>query len=225
MILRALVLSLVLLALLAPGAAAHVTLNPDAAPAGSFARLDVRVPTEREDASTTRVTVRLPEEILSVSFQPAPGWRRSVQMEELDEPVELFGEPVAERIASVTWSGGRIRPGEFAEFGMVARMPETEGRELVFPALQRYSSGEEVRWIGPAEADEPAPRVRVLAAEPEEGAEPPAGAGTEEQPAPQDDGADDGGRDGLTLGLAAGGLVAGVAGLGVALANRRRPAG
>ena len=39
--------------LLAPAAAqAHVTLQPDTAPAGGFTRLDVRVPNERDDAGT-----------------------------------------------------------------------------------------------------------------------------------------------------------------------------
>jgi uncharacterized protein len=38
-------------------AAAHVTLQPSEVPAGGFTRLDVRVPTEREDAATTKVEV------------------------------------------------------------------------------------------------------------------------------------------------------------------------
>ena len=40
-------------------------------------------------------------------------------------------------------------------------MPAKKGTVLVFPSVQRYSTGETVRWIGGPDADEPAPRVRV----------------------------------------------------------------
>lgn len=43
---------------LAPTAGAHVTLQPSEVPAGGLTRLDVRVPTERENASTTKVEVQ-----------------------------------------------------------------------------------------------------------------------------------------------------------------------
>jgi Domain of unkown function (DUF1775) len=82
-------------------------------------------------------------------------------MRELDEPAEVFGEEVTEVVGTVTWSGGVIQPGEFMEFGFSARMPE-ETTTLEFPAIQTYDSGEEVRWIGPPDAEEPAARVHVL---------------------------------------------------------------
>ena len=88
-------------------AAAHVTLNPGEWEAGGFARLDVRVPNERSNANTTEVTVQFPEGLTFVSFQPKQGWKRTVEVEQLDEPIEVFGEEVTERIASVTWKWGR----------------------------------------------------------------------------------------------------------------------
>jgi len=49
------------LALAVPAAAgAHVTLQPNTAPAGAFTVLNVRVPTERDNASTVKVAVQLP---------------------------------------------------------------------------------------------------------------------------------------------------------------------
>src|SRR5687767_15047250 len=91
----------------APAAAAHVTVDPQEAAAGSFARFDIRVPTER-DVATTKVTVQLPDGLFFVSFQPKPGWKRSVKIEQLAQPVEVLGDEVTERVASVTWSGGSI---------------------------------------------------------------------------------------------------------------------
>jgi hypothetical protein len=108
-----------------------------------------RVPNERDNAGTTQITVRFPEGLTFVSFQPKPGWKRSVEMETLAEPIAVFGEEVTERIASVTWRGGGINPSEFEEFGVSFRVPETPGGSLIFPAPQTYSNGEVVRWIDP----------------------------------------------------------------------------
>ena len=47
-------------AIAAPAAQAHVTLNPRTVTANSFGRLDVRVPNERDDASTKTVVVYFP---------------------------------------------------------------------------------------------------------------------------------------------------------------------
>lgn len=209
--------ALVATLVLAPAAAAHVTLNPREWEAGGFARFAVRVPNERGNASTTRVSLRFPEPILSAGFQPVEGWQRTVRMVELDEPIDVEGEQVTERIDTVTWSGGRIRPGEFQEFGVSFRTPEEPGTELAFPAVQTYSNGEVVRWIGPSDADEPAPIVTVTEAPPEAGeAATPAATPPQAEP---DEGGD-------ALSIVA--LIAGVAGLAAgltALLWRRQPAG
>ena len=209
----------------APVAAAHVTINPPEWEAEGFARFAVRVPNERDGADTTKVTMQFPDQVLSASFQPVEGWRRTVKMASLDEPLEIEGERVTEKIDTVTWSGGRIRPGEFQEFGISFQVPDEPGTDLAFPAVQTYSNGEVVRWIGPEDADEPAPRVTVLEAPPEEGAaaeEEPAATATPAPAAAEDDGGSD------TLSIVA--LVVGAAGLlagGVALirgGGRRRVA-
>lgn len=151
----------------AAAAFAHVTVQPDEAVVGSFSRFVVRVPNERDDASTTAIQVELPP-LAFVSFQDAPGWERSVEMTTLDEPLEVFGEQVTEAVATVTWQGGAIAPGEFAEFGFSARMPDEPGT-LEFPAIQTYDSGEVVRWIGPPDSEEPAALVDVVDLGAEEG--------------------------------------------------------
>jgi uncharacterized protein YcnI len=146
---------------LAAPAFAHVTVQPNEAGVGSFSRFVVRVPNERPDAATTKVEVQFPETVTNVSFQPKDGWDRTVKMKTLDEPIEVFGEEVTEAVDSVTWSGGSIEPGEFDEFGFSIRTPDEAG-ELEFPALQTYEGGDVVRWIGPADSDEPAAMVDVI---------------------------------------------------------------
>jgi periplasmic copper chaperone A len=215
----ALILATVTAALLAPSAAAHVTLNPDAVPADSFSRFAVRVPTER-GVPTVKVTLRIPEGLTFVSFQPKPGWTRTVQMVKLAKPITMEGETVTERVGTVTWSGGSIGPGEFDEFGLSAHVPNTPGRELVFPAVQTYANREVVRWIGAPDADEPAPRVTLEAAEAEDGADATTTTTTE---ASSEEGDEDESEDraNLALGFGIAGLLAGLGGLGLGLYRRR----
>jgi periplasmic copper chaperone A len=147
-------------------ATAHVTLQPSTAPADGFTRLDVRVPNERDDAGTVKVDVRLPPGFAFVSYEPRPGWKVTVKRETLDEPIEVEGGlEVDEGVSQITWSGGVIGPGEFVDFGLSLRMPKGEaGDKLTFKALQTYEDGEVVRWIGPEDADEPAPVVTLIEA-------------------------------------------------------------
>jgi uncharacterized protein YcnI len=209
-----LILAALTAALLAPSAAAHVTLNPDAVPADSFSRFAIRVPTER-GVPTLKLTVRIPEGLTFVSFQPKPGWKRTVQIVKLSKPVTVEGETVTERVGTVTWSGGKIGPGEFDEFGLSAHVPNSPGRELIFPAVQTYSNGEVVRWIGDPSADEPAPRVKLEAAAPENATSTTTAASEENE----DDEGDD--RANLALGFGIAGLAAGLAALGLGLYRRR----
>ena len=207
-------------ALAAPAVAeAHVTLQPNEAPAGGFARLDVRVPNERDDASTTKVEVKFPPGFAEVSTEPVPGWTTKVTKTKLAKPITTDeGDKITDQVSTVTWTGtgaqGRIGPGQFQDFGLSLALPDEPGRSLTFKALQTYSSGEVVRWIGAPEADEPAPQVKLTAA---------SGAEHESAPAAKADTSDDTGAPTwlavLALVLGAGGLLAGVAGL---TAARRR---
>jgi uncharacterized protein YcnI len=143
-----------IVATLAPAAAAHVTVQPNEAIVGSFSRFVVRVPNERPDADTTKVVVKLPP-LAFVSFEPKDGWKRKEKTVELDEPITAFDQEITEAVGKVTWSGGRIGPGEFLEFGFSARMPDGE-ETLVFEALQTYTGGEVVRWTGAPDSETPA---------------------------------------------------------------------
>jgi uncharacterized protein YcnI len=197
------------LALAAPTAAqAHVTVQPEEVPAGGFARLDVRVPNERDDAATDKVEVRMPDGFAFVSTEPVPGWKADVKTEKLDQPIEEEGEEITEQVSTVTFTAtepdAAIQPGEFRDFGLSVGMPSDarEGDVLTFPALQTYDSGEVVRWIGPPDSEEPAAQVTLTApAEAEASGEVEEAAQTDE---------DDGG---ASTGLAVTALIVGALGL------------
>jgi periplasmic copper chaperone A len=220
---KAVLLGVVAALVLVQAAAAHVTLNPNEWEAGGFARFAVRVPNERDNADTIEVTLRFPQSIISASFQQVPGWERTIEMEPLDEPIEEEGDRITEHIASVTWSGGRIRPGEFEEFGVSFQVPETPGEELVFPALQTYSNGEVVRWVEPPDGESPAPIVTVTEPAEEEGGQPTA---SPQPPAPAASGTTDEDDNGLAIVALILGLAGLLAGLGaLALVWTRTPRG
>jgi periplasmic copper chaperone A len=154
-------------ALLVPAAAgAHVTVQPKEAPAGGFTVLSVRVPTERDDASTTKVQVQMPDGFGEVSYQPVPGWKVGVTHEKLDTPIKTDDGEVTEQVKEVTFTADAeadgIAPGQFRDFPLSVGLPEGKaGSKLTFKALQTYSDGDVVRWIGTPEDEHPAPQVTL----------------------------------------------------------------
>jgi uncharacterized protein YcnI len=199
-------------------AAAHVTVQPQEAPAGGFVVLDVRVPNEEESANTTKVAVQFPDGFAEVSFQPVPGWNVKVKKSKLAKPITTDeGDKLTEQVSQVTWSGGKVAPGEFQDFPVSVQVPDKAGTSLTFKANQTYDDGKVVRWIGPPGGDDPAPQVKVTAAESENAAAATPAASTSDK-----SGNDD---DSKTLSIIA--LIVGALGLltgGAALLSRRRSA-
>ena len=197
---------------IAPAAAqAHVTLQPESVPAGGFTRLDVRVPNELDDATTTKVEVQFPPGFLFASYEPVPGWAGAVEFRQLDEPAEAFGEEFSEEVDTVTFTaeGKGIQPGQFQDFGLSLSIPDAPGETLTFPALQTYSNSEVVRWIGEPDSEEPAPTVTLTEPEsPAHGAtEGEGGESDDEEHAESKGGEDDDGTDTLAVvALIVGGL-------------------
>jgi uncharacterized protein YcnI len=144
-------------------ASAHVTVHPNALPAGGFTVINIQVPNERDKASTVKVDVQFPNGIFIASPTVMPGWKGRVVTKKLPKPVEIEpGFSVSSRVDRVVFTGGRIGPGQFLSFPVSIKAPDVRaGTLLTFKALQTYSNGEVVRWIGNPSADEPAPQVLV----------------------------------------------------------------
>jgi uncharacterized protein YcnI len=156
-------------ALAVPAAAqAHVTVQPTSVPAGAQTVLSVRVPNERDDASTVKVDVKLPPGFAAASWASTPGWRCAPSSR--GSP-RRSGPTTGRSTSRSARSCGRpragkdgIAPGEFRDFPLSVVVPGKAGQTLTFKALQTYSNGDVVRWIGAPGADEPAPRVKLTAA-------------------------------------------------------------
>ena len=165
-----------------------------------------------------------PKGLFFVSFQPKPGWKRTVTTEKLDPPVELFGEMQTERVATVTWEGGKIAPGEFDEFGMSVKVPDAPGQTLAFPANQTYSNGDVVRWIGAPDSETPASRITLGPKEAEETTATTAAPASATSASTASDGDDGLNTEKLALGFGIAGLIAGLAALALTLFRRPRSA-
>jgi uncharacterized protein YcnI len=164
-------------------ASAHVTIDTlGVVEQGEFGKLGFSVPNERDDAGTVGLRVQMPQDepIAYVSVQAKPGWTVTTTMRTLDTPIEVFGATLTEVVDTITWTadeGTQINPGEFDWFWISVGPLPTDADSLTFPAIQTYSSGEEVAWIEPAnpdgsEPEHPAPTVELA---PAGGAESPAG--------------------------------------------------
>jgi uncharacterized protein YcnI len=161
-------LTAVSLAGLATGAAAHVTANPKSAEQGSFTKVSFRVPNERDKADTTKVLIRMPTDhpIEHVSVRPVPGWKVKVDTARLATPVKIEGGELTEAVSTITWSGGKIGPGEFEEFDVSMGPLPTGVDRVLFKAEQSYSNDEVVKWdqdpgSGQDEPERPAPSLAL----------------------------------------------------------------
>jgi uncharacterized protein YcnI len=144
----------------AAAAQAHVTVHPNALPAGGFQVINIRIPNEEDNASTTKVVVQFPAGFPDASWQVVPGgWKAAITFRKLAKPVIVEGEKLTEEVNTVTFTGGKIAPGEFIEFPLSVATPNKPGAVLSFKAVQTYSNGDVVRWIGAPGTDTPAPQV------------------------------------------------------------------
>ncbi|MFF5248422.1 YcnI family protein [Streptosporangium sp. NPDC000095] len=156
---------------LALPALAHVTINPNSAQQGGFTKVAFRVPNERDDASTTKLEVTFPTDypLAFVSVKPVPGWKVKVVEGKLPKPVTTEYGELTEAVTKVTWSGGKIDPGQFQEFEVSMGALPTDTDQLVFPTTQTYSGGEVVKWADEPKADgsepeRPAPTLKLTPA-------------------------------------------------------------
>jgi uncharacterized protein YcnI len=169
--------------LAAAGAAqAHVTVHPNALPAGGFTVVAINVPNEEANAATTKVDVQFPDGVYSASPSAMAGWRAQIITKKLPKPVEIEpGFSVSTRVDRIVFSGGRIPPNRFLAFPVSILVPRAKpGTLLTFKAVQTYSSGKIARWIGAPSSEEPAPQVLVRSAT-SAVLDYPAGAGTAKQ--------------------------------------------
>jgi uncharacterized protein YcnI len=150
-------------------ASAHVTVHPDSYAKGATdGALTFRVPDESDTASTTKVQLFLPTDhpLLGVLVSPHDGWTAKVTDTKLKTPVKTDDGTITDAVSEITWTGGKIGPGQYEDFDVAfGQLPDDTAR-LAFKTLQTYSDGKVVRWIeeaagGDEEPENPAPVLKL----------------------------------------------------------------
>ncbi len=127
-------------------ASAHVSVTNKATKGGTRGTFTVGVPNERPSSATTKVALRIPAGFTQVKPVARSGWQASTQAEE--------------GMTVLTWQGGRITGTADATFRFTAVAPTKAGAYRI-PSVQTYEDGQVVRWIGPADAEYPAPVITI----------------------------------------------------------------
>jgi uncharacterized protein YcnI len=135
---------------LASSAFAHAELSPAVALAKHLQLFTLAVPTEKENASTTKVEFTPASGFGIDSFVPSPGWTRNVKS---------TGSGESATVQQVTWSGGKVPSEEDAVFQFLAA--PAGAKTYSFKVRQTYSDGSVVDWTGPESSDTPAPQIEA----------------------------------------------------------------
>jgi uncharacterized protein YcnI len=148
---------LLVVAVAATPAAAHVTISPSDTAAGAYTVLTFSVGHGCEGSPTTALDIQIPEEILSVTPTLLPGWEVEKKMVQLDEPVEdAHGNSVTERVGRVVYTADQpLAEGYRAAMEVSLQLPDTPGETLTFPVIQRCVQGETGWTETPAEGQDP----------------------------------------------------------------------
>jgi uncharacterized protein YcnI len=136
--------------LMPAGAVAHARVSPAVSVSGELQLYSLAVPTEKNNATTTKVVLTVPSGFSIDSFVPSPGWHRVLQQS---------GSGQNAVVQRVTWTGGHVPTGEDALFQFLAQ-PASSGT-YTFTVQQTYSDGSIVDWTGSENSQAPAPTIEV----------------------------------------------------------------
>ncbi len=147
---RALGATAVLALVVAGAASAHARVSPAVSVAKELQLYSLAVPTEKENVTTTKIVLTVPQGFSIDSFVPSPGWTRVLQQ-------TGSGEDAV--IQKVTWAGGSTPTEEDSLFQFLAQPAKTG--TYTFQVQQTYSDGSIVNWSDPETGANPAPSIKV----------------------------------------------------------------
>jgi len=131
---------------------AHARISPVVVEAKQLQLFSLAVPTEKDNLTTTKVELTVPQGFAIDSFVPAPGWKREVQQ---------TGSGENAVIQKVIWTGGSVPTEEDSLFQFLAS--PSSSKTYTFAVRQTYSDGSVVDWTGPESSDSPSPTVEAKA--------------------------------------------------------------
>ena len=159
-------------ALAASPAAAHVYLEGKQATVGASYKAVFAVPHGCSGSPTVKIRVQIPEGVIAVKPMPKAGWNVDVVEGQYAGEYDYHGNKLSSGAKEVVWSGGKLPDHNYDEFVISTFL--TSGLKpntmLYFPVVQECEQGVS-RWIdvpteGSAGHDQdsktPAPRLKLM---------------------------------------------------------------
>jgi uncharacterized protein YcnI len=126
-------------------AAAHVTLEQPAAPAGTGYKAVLRVTHGCEGTATHTVRVLVPEGFRGAKPMPKPGWALELRLAPLAAPYASHGRGVTDDVVEITWRAASreawLPDAHYDEFVLRGQTPDA-ARPLWFKVQQLCEKGQ-----------------------------------------------------------------------------------
>ena len=158
-------------ALVASPAAAHVYLEGKQATVGASYKAVFAVPHGCSGSPTVKIRVQIPEGVIAVKPMPKAGWNVDVVDGQYTSAYDYHGNKLTSGVKEVVWSGGKLPDHNYDEFVVSSFLTDSlkPNTTLYFPVVQECEKGVS-RWIEiPAEGaghshedKSPAPGVKLL---------------------------------------------------------------
>ncbi|WP_434739604.1 YcnI family copper-binding membrane protein [Micromonospora sp. SH-82] len=158
-------------ALAAAPAAAHVGVTPSVTTANAYTVLTFGVPHGCDASATTKVSIKMPDQIVSVTPTVNPNWTVEKVTTALTPPVkDSHGNEITQRVSEVVYTAKTPLPSDLRDtFELSLKLPDAAGETLVFPTVQTCEQGE-AAWVEVAAEgqdadalDYPAPKFTLTA--------------------------------------------------------------
>lgn len=158
-------------ALAASPAAAHVYLEGKQATVGASYKAVFAVPHGCSGSPTVKIRVQIPEGVIAVKPMPKVGWNIDVVEGQYAGAYDYHGNKLTSGVKEVVWSGGKLPDHNYDEFVVSSFFTDNlkPNTTLYFPVVQECEKGVS-RWIeipaegtAPSHEDKsPAPGVKLL---------------------------------------------------------------
>lgn len=111
---------------------AHIVLDVQAAPVGSYYRGALRVGHGCEGSPVKQIVVSIPDGVQGAKPMPKPGWRIDIERKVLAKPYVSHGRAVTEDVSEIRWTAKSaddyLPPDHYDEFVVFAKLPEAAGK-------------------------------------------------------------------------------------------------
>ncbi|MBR0555372.1 DUF1775 domain-containing protein [Ciceribacter sp. L1K23] len=158
-------------------ALAHATFANQPVKVGSYVAAALQVPHGCDGKATNEVQIKLPEGFISAKPQPKAGWEIEVITGDYQKAYDNHGTQITSGPVEIRWKNGELPDNFYDTFVIYGKVAEADEAGLAFPTVQLCGSDAQVSWtevaaagVDPHSLENPAPVLKIVAADPAEDA-------------------------------------------------------